>query len=138
MASILSNNMRGLKAPGKVRKAEVMMVVVLPVICPRRVHRPLESLGAAGDDDGAVVRVPVLLPRLPEQLQDPRVPQQRHRHREPPQRLVPTLVLRDPERRAALGDRRRHCLRRVVAGGGPGEEMAPCCLVLLLHRSESN
>jgi hypothetical protein len=81
--------MRGPKAPGKVRKTEVMMVVVTePFLGPRRVDRLLEPLDTAGDDDGAFVCVPVLVPRLPEQLQDQGVAEQRHRHREPPRRLA--------------------------------------------------
>ncbi|KAE8803587.1 hypothetical protein D1007_20538 [Hordeum vulgare] len=133
---ILSNSVRGPKAPGKVRKTEVMMVVVTePFLGPRRVDRLLEPLDAAGDDDGAFVRVPVLLPRLSEQLQDQGVPEQRHRHREPPRRLA-LLLSAHPERRASFGDRRRRQrlhVRGVVAGGDAGEEVAARFFLVPLH-----
>uniref|UniRef100_A0A8R7JZE1 Uncharacterized protein n=1 Tax=Triticum urartu TaxID=4572 RepID=A0A8R7JZE1_TRIUA len=114
----------------------MMVVVTVPFLGPRRVDRLLEPLDAAGDDDGAFVRVPVLVPRLPEQLQDQGVAEQRHRHREPPRRLA--LLLRaHPERRASLGDRRRRLrVRSVVAGGGPGEEVAARFFLVPLHRSK--
>ncbi|XBI47313.1 hypothetical protein VPH35_111291 [Triticum aestivum] len=114
----------------------MMVVVTVPFLGPRRVDRLLEPLDAAGDDDGAFVRVPVLVPRLPEQLQDQGVPEQRHRHREPPRRLA--LLLRPhPERRASLGDRRRRLrVRSVVAGGGPREEVAARFFLEPLHRSK--